>query len=662
MPPPPDLPPTHRDPLWLAYRAALLLLSPVWVLYAAWRLFLGRSREGRPERFGGGRKLPPPPPPPGLRAWFHGVSVGETEAMAPVIAAVRDATPDLRAEIVVSATTVTGRARAEALHPDVLERRFTPLDLPWTTARALRRIQPTVLVLGESELWPSLLQQTASRAPVVLVNARLSDRTMPRARRLRPFYRWMLRRLTAVGVQTAEDRARFEELGLDPARITVTGNTKFDRQVPALTPGDRTRLRTELGIGDAPLLVAGSTFPGEDELMLDALEVLRGMGEDAEAPGRGTPWADLRLLVAPRHPDRADAVEALVRERGYRVGRRSRGPAGPETPDVVILDTVGELAGLYALGHVAVIGRSFRMGGGQNPLEPMAHGVPVVYGPRMENFRQIARQAEEGGAALRCAGEEDLVPTLARILHEPGLHAAMAEAGPRILEAHRGAAQRSARLVIEAARTGGTRAHRDPNPTQGPAQGSTQGSTPGTPRGAPPGGSPPPGSRRGVARMAGLLPLLGIACTAGPPDTTGSLEAGLPPCPASDNCVHTGDGVPEGTEPLLLTSDWASRPGPALAEAVADAVRELDRTEVIRTRTGGGTDGRDEAGGALFLHAEATSRIFRFVDDLEVFRAHGSDELVVRSASRVGRSDLGVNARRVEDLRAHLAERGVIRR
>jgi 3-deoxy-D-manno-octulosonic-acid transferase len=645
MHPPPDLPPTHRDPLWLAYRAALLLLSPVWVLYAAWRLFLGRSREGRPERFGGGRKLPPPPPPPGLRAWFHGVSVGETEAMAPVIGAVRDATPDIRAEIVVSATTVTGRARAEALHPDVLERRFTPLDLPWTTARALRRIQPTVLVLGESELWPSLLQQTASRAPVVLVNARLSDRTMPRARRLRPFYRWMLRRLTAVGVQTAEDRDRFEELGLDPARITVTGNTKFDRQVPTLTPEDRARLRAELGIGDAPLLVAGSTFPGEDEVMLDALDALRGTGTDPEAPGRGTSWADLRLLLAPRHPGRADAVEALVRERGYRVWRRSRGPAGPEDPDVVILDTVGELASLYALGHVAVVGRSFRMGGGQNPLEPMAHGVPVVYGPRMENFRQIARQAEEGGAALRCAGEEALVPTLARILHEPGLHAAMAEAGPRILEEHRGAAERSARLVIEAARTGGPRARRDANPPPGP--------TPETPPGKP----PPPGSRRDAARIAGLLPLLGVACTAGPPDTMGSLEAGLSPCPATDSCVHTGDGYPEGTEPVLLTSEWASRPGPALAVAVADAVRELDRTEVIGTRTGG-----DEAGGALFLHAEATSRIFRFVDDLEVFRAHGSDELVVRSASRVGRSDLGVNARRVEDLRTLLVERGVIRR
>ncbi|TVP45520.1 MAG: DUF1499 domain-containing protein [Gemmatimonadales bacterium] len=631
MRPLPDLPPTHRDPLWLTYRAALLLLSPVWILYAAWRLFLGRSRQGRPERFGGGRRLPPPPPLPGLRAWFHGVSVGETEALAPVVAALREATPDVRAEIVVSTTTVTGRARAEALYPDVLERRFTPLDLPWTTARALRRIQPTVLVLGESELWPSLLQQAASRIPVVLVNARLSDRTMPRARRLRPFYRWMLRRLTAAGVQTAEDRDRFEELGLDPARITVTGNTKFDREAPSLTSGDRTRLREELGIGDAPLLVAGSTFPGEDELVLDALAALR----DPDGETGSTGWTDLRLLLAPRHPDRADAVEALALGRGFRVWRRSRGPAGTERPDVVILDTVGELAGLYGLGAVAVVGRSFRMGGGQNPLEPMAHGVPVVYGPRMENFRQIARQAEAGGAAIRCAGDEELIPTLARVLREPGLHAAMAEAGPRILREHRGASERSARLIIEAARLGAA-----PSAGEG---GSVA--------------TPPPRSRRGVARTAGLLPLLGIACTAAPPETVGSLEAGLAPCPATDNCVHTGQGYPDGTEPVVLTGEWAARPGPALAEAVAAAVRELDRTEIIYLAAG-----ENEADGAILLHAEAKSRIFRFVDDVELFRARGSDELVIRSASRVGRSDLGVNARRVAELRSLLADRGVVRR
>ena len=435
---PPLPPPGWRDPVWVAWILALFLLAPVWVPYAAWRLLRGNSREGRGERFGGGRTLPAPG---GLRAWFHGVSVGEVEALAPVIGAFREADPS--AEVVVTSTTPTGRARAEALYPGVLDRRFAPLDLPPVTARTLDRIRPGVLVLGESELWPSLLRMTARRAPVVVVNARISDRTLPRARRLRVIYRWMLRHLTAVGVQTPEDRTRFISLGLDPGRVRVTGNTKFDRVIAPLSPEEAGSLREALGVGPAPLLVAGSTFPGEDELVLDALLALR-----AEAPAR-----PLRLVLAPRHPHRGDEVEAAVRARGLTPWRRSAGPAPQGVAvDVAILDTVGELARVYALARVAVVGRSFRTGGGQNPLEPMALGVPVVYGPQMENFRQIAQLAEAGGAAHRCHGDGELLPALRTILEEPERHRRMASAGPRILGEHQGAGVRSAALILEAAR------------------------------------------------------------------------------------------------------------------------------------------------------------------------------------------------------------------
>jgi 3-deoxy-D-manno-octulosonic-acid transferase len=447
---PPPTPPGHRDPTWLAYRLGLALLAPAWIPYAAWRMLVGGSREGRPERLGGGRQLPPLPPAGSIRAWFHGVSVGEIEALAPVVSAFRALEPS--AEVVVTATTPTGRARAEALYPDILERRFAPIDLPWTTSRALRRIRPSVLVLGESELWPSLLRQASRSAPVVVVNARLSDRTMPRARRVRLLYRWMLARLTAVGVQTAEDRDRFIELGLDPRRVTVTGNTKFDRRVPSPSDAERASLRAELGVGESPLVVAGSTFPGEDELLLDALAHLRSApfssGASTQVPARR-----LRLVLAPRHPERGDAIEALILERGLGVWRRSRGPAPPGAdPDVVLLDTVGELARVYALARVAVVGRSFRTGGGQNPLEPMAHGVPVVYGPKMGNFREIARLAEIGGAAVRCHDDGELIPALERILSDDECHDLMAVAGPRVLDAHRGASERSARLIAQAGR------------------------------------------------------------------------------------------------------------------------------------------------------------------------------------------------------------------
>jgi 3-deoxy-D-manno-octulosonic-acid transferase len=385
------------------------------------------------------------------RLWFHGVSVGEVEALAPVVAAAQMHIPD--SEVVVSVTTPTGRARVDALYPNILDRRFTPVDLPWTTRRAIARIQPSILVLAESELWPALLVGAARRVPVVVINGRISDQTLPRARRLRLLYRWMLRHLTLVGVQTDEDARRLLDLGLPASRIQVTGNVKFDRALPEVGEEEKHRLREDLGVGGAPLLIAGSTFPGEDELLLRVLAGLRATLTSEPSPSHAEVPQDLRLVLVPRHPDRADAIEKLIRQSGYRVWRRSHGPAPrPGThpdaePDVVLIDTVGELATLYSLGRVAVIGRSFRMGGGQNPLEPMAHGVPVVYGPRMENFRAIAQLAEEAGAARRCPDEEALLPTLHEILTDPTVHAAMSAAGPQVLATHRGAADRSARLI-----------------------------------------------------------------------------------------------------------------------------------------------------------------------------------------------------------------------
>jgi len=465
LPPSFQLPHLSRrvDLVWLLWRLFLLVAAPIWVPYAAWRLMVGRSRLGRTERFGGGTHLPPRPRPPLVRGWFHGVSVGEVEALAPVVSAWLERAPK-GSEFVVTSTTVTGRARAEALYPQALYpqaigRRFAPLDLPWTTARALSRIQPSVLVLGESELWPSLLQQASRRAPIVLVNARISDRTLPRALRLRPLYAWMLRRVSAVGVQTPEDRLRFLRLGLDESRIVVTGNTKFDRRIPPLSPEARASLRRELGIGEGLLIVAGSTFAGEDELLLDALLQLRREAGGSVANELGS----LQLLLAPRHPERAPAVAQLVESKGLRLWRRSLGPfpitqaagfdAGIDAGvDVVLLDTVGELATVYGVADVAVIGRSFRMGGGQNPLEPMAHGTPVVFGPRMENFREIAHLAETGGAAVRCVDEAELAPTLARLLRTPDERARMSQAGPRILREHEGAAARSADLILEVVR------------------------------------------------------------------------------------------------------------------------------------------------------------------------------------------------------------------
>lgn len=640
------IPLPHRDWGWILWQGFLVIASPIWVPYAAWRLFLGRSREGRNERFGGGKQLPPAPRAPGARIWFHGVSVGEVEALAPVIQAWSAA--GTGREVVVSTTTRTGRARIDALYPDAVERRFTPLDLPWSTARALKRIAPSALVLGESELWPSLLRQAARRIPVLLVNARISDQTLPRARRLRPLYRWMLRRLTAIGVQTEEDRSRFEELGAPASRIFVTGNTKFDRTLTPLDAEARTALRHELGVGDAPLIVAGSTFPGEDELVLDALESLRLQA------GAG-PLQALRLVLAPRHPERAKAVADLVAARGLRLWRRSAGAfraddASASGVDVVLVDTVGELARIYGVADVAVVGRSFRMGGGQNPLEPMAHGVPVIFGPRMENFRAIAALAENGGAAIRCNADAFLVSALRQVLNNPEQRALMSAAGPQILKSHQGAAARSAALIDEVLQSRTSSSNARPN--TGPHAG--------------PNARPHLGGRL----LLGTL-LLGFlsACAASPPSTLGGLpnenpgdplgspsatgQDGLAPCSTPTNCVRT--------EPVGLPAPWDTAPLDALADELTRAIETLPRTQTLRR------DISPDLG--IYVRVEVRSRIFRFVDDLEFLvlepqpgaGASAVRTLTLRSASRVGRNDLGVNQARIEAIERALGLTGAER-
>lgn len=411
----------------MAYNATLGALLPVWGPYALWRFTRGKSRVGRKERLGYGPVLPPS----GHRFWLHGASVGEMIALRPIAERLRARRPD--APMVISTVTVTGQEVARKTFPWAEQIRYLPLDLPGPVGRAVEAVGPRVTALVETELWPNLIHAAALRGPVVVVNGRLSDRTFGPARRLRPVYAWALSHFHAIGAQTARDAERFAALGAPEDRIHVLGTSKFDEETPLLDDAGRDDWRRRLGLGAHRAMIAGSTFPGEDQAVVDAFLAAR-----SAVP-------DLRLLVAPRHIERADQVVLAAKAAGLRVARRSKGPA--EGADVIVVDTYGELAVLYGMADVAFIGKSLTERGGQNLIQPMAHGVPVVYGPHMDNFRDVAEMAEAEGAAIRVSDAAGLARAVAGIAADESARRAMGVAGRRLVESNRGASDRYAALL-----------------------------------------------------------------------------------------------------------------------------------------------------------------------------------------------------------------------
>lgn len=372
--------------------------------------------------------------------------MGEVLALAPVLSRLE---AERSVDLLVSTMTTTGRDALGQAFPAITHR-YVPIDLPWPVGRALRGIAPSLLVLTESELWPTLVTSAAHHIPVVVVNGRVSDATFQRGRifPLKGYHRWLFRHLTFVGARSQEDARRFVALGLSPQRVAVLGNMKFDRNLSIPGAESRAALRRELRVApEARLLVGGSTFPGEEEALL---KVYLEMVEK---------YPRLRLLLAPRHAERIPEVERAAGSMGVPTVRRSRLPGGAQPegaspgataahPPVILLDTVGELATLYAQAAVAFIGRSLAVGGGQNPLEALAQGVPVIFGPRMENFRAEAAEALARGAAKEVTSVAHLRQSLEELLNKPDVAAAMGRAGQSWIQDSQGAADRYAELLL----------------------------------------------------------------------------------------------------------------------------------------------------------------------------------------------------------------------
>jgi 3-deoxy-D-manno-octulosonic-acid transferase len=360
--------------------------------------------------------------------WLHAVSVGEVLAVSRLVAELDAALPVYL--VVISTTTRTGQALARERFG--AQRVFyCPLDLPWAVSAYLRALKPAMLVLAETEFWPNLLSGCFRRSiPVVVVNARVSDRSWPRYRRLQALWRLFLSRLTSVLAQSETDAERLRMLGCE--RVTVGGNLKFD--VRATEEAEAARLLRR-SADDLRLIVAGSTLEGEEAMLLAAWPAL--LAEDAK----------LAMVIAPRHPERFETVAGLLDASRFRWRRRSAfGDVKLVSGEIVLLDSIGELASVYSLAAVAFVGGSLVAAGGHNPLEPAQFGVPVVMGDHYENFQAIVDDMfDEQALTIMHPGE--LEEELMKLLKGKDAAAAMGERGRRAFEKRGGATGRAVAAI-----------------------------------------------------------------------------------------------------------------------------------------------------------------------------------------------------------------------
>jgi 3-deoxy-D-manno-octulosonic-acid transferase len=416
----------------LAWVAALVASAPWWL----WKMATtGKYREGLAGRLGkvpvrllsAGDKRP--------AIWIHAVSVGEVIAISGLVRELQVRLP--RHRVVVSTTTRTGQqvARERFGAENVF---YYPLDFASTIRPYLRELRPQLFVLAETEFWPRMLHECrTANIPVAVVNARISDRSYPRYLRLRSLWKRILNGLAIALAQTEDDAVRLRAIGVPPERVRLGGNLKYDvRASRASAVVDAIRAALPHG---AKLLVCGSTLEGEEQLLLDAWPRLIDV------------HPELRMLLAPRHPERFDTVAALLDRGGIPWLRRSEWATLPradfEPGSILLLDSIGELAAVYALASVAFIGGSLAAAGGHNPLEPAQFGVPILMGPHYENFREIIEKLK-AQQAIRIVEPAELSVVLLTMLREEATSRTMGDRAREVFHAEAGATARAVDALL----------------------------------------------------------------------------------------------------------------------------------------------------------------------------------------------------------------------
>jgi 3-deoxy-D-manno-octulosonic-acid transferase len=432
--------------MWLLLDLVYLLAGVGLLPVLAWqRIVRGKKRGGWKQRFG---HLPPRSSTrPAI--WIHAVSLGEVNATRGLVARLREKAGDH--DIVISTTTDTGYARATTVYPDLYVFRY-PLDLSWIVRRVLRTIRPAAIVLIELEVWPNLIRIAADHGiPVAIVNGRITqDRSMQRFRKpvVRSLARAMSRRLAWVGAQTDAYAACFRELGVPADRVSTMGTLKWDTAQLTDHIDGQQALATAVGIdANRPLWVAGQTGPGEETIVLDAFHHLRQDNRD------------LQLAIIPRKPERFDEVARQIEAANWSMARRSRQPDGaaapPQTPDVILGDTIGELRKFYAHADVAFVGRSLVPMGGSDMIEAAALAKPIIVGPYNDNFADVVdRFAAANAICILTRCDDDTPHAVAERLASAVDDAlrngeSRGQAARRVVQEHQGVTDRTVKKLIE---------------------------------------------------------------------------------------------------------------------------------------------------------------------------------------------------------------------
>lgn len=367
------------------------------------------------------------PPQKGGGLWVHAVSVGEVQAIAPLVRQLMDSHPEM--PLCITTTTPTGSDQVRRLFGDQVFHVYLPYDLPFAVRRFLQRVQPQYLLMVETEIWPNLLKICSERGVrTLLANARLSTRSLHRYQRVEFFAREIFGLIDCVAAQSDDDASHFAALGVDAQAISVTGSIKFDVEIPASVEEQAEVMRRNWP--GRPVWVAGSTHEGEEDIVLEAQQLIL-----QQVP-------DTLLVLVPRHPDRFDRVANMIKRRGLKFRRRSKGKIPEAATQVYLGDSMGELTVMLGAADAALIGGSLVNVGGHNMLEAAAQGVPSCFGPYTFNFPLISNMLLECHASQRVIDATSLANLMITWLSDAAVRSTAGEAGRQMIDRNRGALQR----------------------------------------------------------------------------------------------------------------------------------------------------------------------------------------------------------------------------
>ena len=419
----------------LLYLTAIILISPKFIYRiirqkryrTGWGQRLGKITRKNPEK---------------KCIWIHAVSVGEVNATKTLVVALEKQFSNY--EIVISSTTDTGFARAQALYSENFSVFYFPFDVSWIIQRAFGRINPAICLLMELEVWPNLTRIAKSKnVPVVVVNGRLSDKSYPRYKLIRPAARWMFKNVDLVLAQTEEYAQRFRYLGCPSEKVIVTSSLKYDTaQITDKVEGSD-ELGKQLNIDTERLLVAGGTGPGEEQILLEVFAKLRKQQR----------FADLRVVIVPRKPERFEEAASLAGQFGFGLARYSSIKESRKKisgkPAVILGDTMGDLKKFYSLATVVFVGRTLVKMGGSDMMEPTALGKCTIFGPHTFNFKQTVDVLLKGEGAIEVKNGDELLETIQKCLDDDVLREKTAHNGREVIKQNQGATQRSIKAIAK---------------------------------------------------------------------------------------------------------------------------------------------------------------------------------------------------------------------